>query len=54
MAEHALGRAAAEDIQDVAVTCRGHADQIDVELDGHVDDRACDITRTQHHLWRAT
>src|SRR5271166_749420 len=52
--DDALSRAAAEYIQDVAMACGGHANEIDLELDGHVDDRVHDVARPQHHLWRAS
>src|ERR1700730_6700593 len=48
MVDDPLGRAAAEYIQDVAMACSGHTDEIDVELDCHIDDRVHHIPRPEH------
>jgi hypothetical protein len=45
MPNYALRRAAAEDIQDVVMACGRHTNEIDLELDGHVDDRVRDVAR---------
>ena len=47
---YALRRAAAEYIQNVAMACSRHTDEIDLELDGDVDDRVQDVARSNHHL----
>jgi hypothetical protein len=35
------------------MACSGHTDEIDVELDCHIDDRVHHIPRPEHHFWRA-
>lgn len=54
MVDDPLGRAATEYIQDIAMACGSHSDEIDVELDCHVDNRVHDIARPEHYLRRAT
>jgi hypothetical protein len=36
------------------MACGSHSDEIDVELDCHVDNRVHDIARPEHYLRRAT
>ena len=43
MADHALGRAAAQRIEDAVVSRRRHGNGVDIEFDGGVHDRLHDV-----------
>src|SRR6516164_7899904 len=49
VADDALGRAAAQHVQRIAMTRGGHADEIDLELDGRINDRLHDIAVSKDH-----
>jgi hypothetical protein len=49
MADHPLGRAAAQGIEDATMTGSGHTYEVDVELDGNVHNRSDDIAVSKHN-----
>ncbi len=49
MTNHALGGAAAQRIQGIAMAGGGHADEIDLEFDGSVHDRLRDMAVSKNH-----
>src|SRR6516225_7508487 len=49
MADHALGRAAAQRIKDAVVPRRRHGDGVDIEFDGGVYDRFHDVAGSKDH-----
>ena len=52
MSDHALGRTAAECIQNTITTGRRHGNEIDVEFDRNIDDSFWDIARSKNYMWQ--
>ncbi len=49
MTDHALGRAAAQRVEDAVVSRRRHGDGVDVKFDGGVHDRFHDVAGSKDH-----